>query len=98
MDRKEVLAIIDKSSKSLMMNLNEKELNDLLSDFDQLNQEMQMLKDFDLSPYKDMVYLDDPITQNRLREDEIISEEHPEQQFINVISFEDNMVVLKNEK
>lgn len=98
MDRKEVLAIIDKSSKSLMMNLNEKELNDLLSDFDQLNQEMQMLKDFDLSPYKDMVYLDDPITQNRLREDEIISEEHPEQQFINVISFEDNMVVVKNEK
>lgn len=98
MDKKEVLAIIDKSSQSLMMKLNEKELNDLLNDFDQLSNEMQMLKDFDLTPYQDMVYLDDPVTQNRLREDEIINCENPEEQFVNVISFEDNMVVVKNEK
>ena len=98
MDKKEVLEIIEQSTKSLMMDLNESEIQDFTNRFDQVLKDMDAIRNFDLSKYESYVFLDDPQTQVRLREDipEIV--ENPEEFFKNAIDFQEDMVVVKNEK
>ena len=98
MDKKVVYEIIEQSSKSLMLNLNEQEINDFFNRFDTVLENMEAIKNFDLSNYESFAFLDDPQTQTRLREDEPIFVENHEEYFKNAVEFDGEMVVVKNEK
>lgn len=100
MTKEEILKILDETSKSLMFNLRPEEQEYLLNNFDAILKDLDAIKNFDLTPYKEYAYVDDKMTQpmSRLREDEEVVVSHPEEYFKNAVKFEGGMVVVKNEK
>lgn len=101
MTKEEILKVLNTSCESLMFKLTDEEIAYFFNNFDSVMDDLNAIKNFDLSKYEDYAFVDDynqVQPMSRLRADEPVMVDNPHQYFKNAVAYEDGMVVVKNEK
>ena len=88
--------IFDHLKKELNFDLTEQQYEYVLNQFNSFCNNLEYLENLDLSKYSHYNY--PTLSFNELREDIVIKQENPRKHFANTVKFENDYVVINDEK